>query len=101
MRWPQGFPIAVSHCPLHLGSAPDCIHDAGELRQHSVASVLYDPAPVLGYLRVDQLPEVGLKPLVGPLLIRAHEARIPRHVGSEDRGEAADRGHLSRGGRLA
>jgi hypothetical protein len=27
------------------------------------------------------------------LLRRPHQARVPRHVGSEDRGEAADRGH--------
>jgi hypothetical protein len=37
---------------------------------------------------------------VGPLLIRPHQARVPRHVGGEDRGEAADRRHLSRSGRV-
>src|SRR5271156_1198926 len=41
-----------------------------------------------------------LEPLVRPLLIRPHQARVPRHVGSENCGEAADRGHLSRGGRF-
>src|SRR5215831_6012300 len=35
-----------------------------------------------------------------PLLVRAHKPRVPRHVGGEDGGEAADRGHLSRGGRF-
>jgi hypothetical protein len=33
---------------------------------------------------------------VRSLLIRPDEARVPGHVGGEDRGEAADRGHLSR-----
>jgi hypothetical protein len=29
---------------------------------------------------------------VCPLLIRAHKARVPGHIGGEDRGETADRG---------
>ena len=35
-----------------------------------------------------------------PLLIRPHQARIARHVGGEDRGEAADGGHVSAGEKL-
>jgi hypothetical protein len=31
---------------------------------------------------------------VGPFLIRAHQARIAGHIGGEDRGETADRGHV-------
>ena len=38
--------------------------------------------------------EMRLEPLVRALLIRAHQARVPRHVGGEDRGEAADRRHV-------
>src|SRR6266404_8506680 len=38
------FRIALSHPPLDLGSAPHRFHDAGKLRQHSVASVLNNPA---------------------------------------------------------
>jgi len=34
-----------------------------------------------------------LQSFVRPLLIGAHQARIPRHVGGEDRGEAADSGN--------
>jgi hypothetical protein len=52
-------------------------------------------------LRIDQLPELRLEPLVRPLLIRPHQARITGHVGGEDRSEAADRGHGLSGGRLA
>jgi hypothetical protein len=37
-----------------------------------------------------------LQALMSPLLIRPHQARVPRHVGGEDRGEAADRGTYSR-----
>jgi len=46
-------------------------------------------------LGLDQLPEVTPEPFMGALLIGAHEARIPRHVSGEDRGQAADRGHCS------
>ena len=35
-----------------------------------------------------------------PLLIGAHEARIPRNIGGEDRSEAADRGHGVSGGKV-
>jgi hypothetical protein len=48
---------------------------------------------MLADLRLNQLAEVRLEPLMRPLLIRAHQARVPRHVGGEDRGEAADSGH--------
>jgi hypothetical protein len=34
-----------------------------------------------------------------PLLIHTHQAGVPGHVGGEDRGEAADRGHFGAGGR--
>jgi hypothetical protein len=33
-------------------------------------------------------------------LIRPHQARVARHVGGEDRGEAADGGHRSAGEKL-
>ena len=56
---------------------------------------------VLRDLRIDQLAEVGFQTFVRPLLIRPHQAGIARHVGGEDRGEAADRGHDLSGGRLA
>jgi hypothetical protein len=50
-------------------------------------------APVLRDLRLDQVPEVSLQPFMRPLLIRPHQARVPGHVGGEDRGEAASGGH--------
>jgi hypothetical protein len=94
VRVPRG------HSPLHLHGAPDGVNHAGELGQQAVAGVLHDPARVLGDLGIDQLTEMGLKPFVRPLLIRPHQARIPRHVGGEDRCEAADRGHDLSGGRV-
>jgi hypothetical protein len=35
-----------------------------------------------------------LEPLVRPFLIRTHQPRIPRHIGGEDRGEAAGLAHV-------
>src|SRR5262249_7974186 len=46
------------------------------------------------------LPEAGLQPLMGPLLISAHEARIARDIGGEDGSEAADSRPRSPGGQF-
>ena len=95
------FSIAVGHAALNLNRTADGINDAWELSEQAVAGVLYRMAPVLGDLRLDQLPEMPLQPFVCPLLIRPHQARVARHVGGEDRGKAADRRHVSRSGLLA
>jgi hypothetical protein len=92
--------LAVGHAALDFHSAPDGIHHALEVRQEAVAGVLDHAATMLGDLRFDQLLKVRFQPLVRPLLVRPHEARIARHVGGEDRGETADRGHGSPGGKV-
>jgi hypothetical protein len=51
-------------------------------------------------LRLNQLREMRLEPLMGPLFIRSHQTRIARHIGGEDRSEAADRGHGVSGGKV-
>jgi hypothetical protein len=61
-RWPRTL-IALGHRALDLHSAADGIHDTGELRQEGVAGVLYDPAPMLADLRIDQSLEVGFEAL--------------------------------------
>src|SRR5215472_5200417 len=73
----------------------------GELGQEPVAGGLYDPTPVLGEFRLDQLPEMGFEPLVRALLIRPHQTRVPRHLGGENCGEAADRRHGLSGGSIS
>jgi hypothetical protein len=74
--------LAIGHPSLHLDRAPDGIHSARELCEETVAGILYDPAAVRLDVRIDQLLEMGLEPLVRPLLIRTHEARIPPTRGS-------------------
>jgi hypothetical protein len=39
---------------------------------------------VLPDLRIDQLPEMRFEALVRPFLVRAHQARMARHIGGED-----------------
>ena len=40
-------------------------------------------------LRIDQLAEMRFEAFVGSLLILAHQPRVARHIGGEDRGETA------------
>ena len=56
--------LAVGHRALDLYGAAHRVHHTGKFRQEAVAGVLYDPAPVLSDLRIDQFPEVGLEPFV-------------------------------------
>jgi len=97
----RGVRIAIGHTPLDLDRTTNRVHYARKLRQEAVASVLDDPAPVVRDLWIDQLLEMGLEPRVRPLLIHSHQARVSRHVGGEDRGKAADRGHGLSGGEVA
>ena len=90
--------FALGHSTLDLDSTTNRTDDARELGQEAVAGVLYDPAPVLADLRIDQFWEVGLEALVRPLLISSHQARIARHIGGKDRCEA--RGHVLPGGKV-
>ena len=85
--------LAVEHPALHLGGAAYRVDDARKFREQTVAGRLDDPAPVLGDLRIDQLPAVRLEAFERALLVGAHQARIARHIGGEDRGKTAGRGH--------
>jgi hypothetical protein len=67
---------------------------ARNFRQHPIiAGVLDDAALVLLDLRIDRLTEMRLEPFVRPFLVGAHQTRIVGHIGGEDRGETAGRGH--------
>jgi hypothetical protein len=50
---------------------------------------------MLADLRVDELAAMRLETFVRAFLIRAHQARIARHIGGEDRSKATRRGHSS------
>jgi hypothetical protein len=44
---------------------------------------------VLFDLRVDEFAAVRLEAFERPFLVRAHQPRVARHIGGEDRGETA------------
>src|SRR5215472_12285769 len=85
--------VSLGHPPLHLDRTPHRVHHAGEFRQEAVAGVLYDPAPMLRDLRIDQLSEVSFELLVRALLIRAHQPRVTGNISGKDRGETAGLAH--------
>jgi len=51
-------------------------------------------AVVLGDLRIGELAAQRLEALVCVLLVHPHQPRIPRHIGGEDRSEAAGLAHV-------
>jgi hypothetical protein len=81
--------VAFGHLPLHRHCAAHRVDDAGKFHQHAVAGGLHDAAAMASDPRIDQLVAQSLEPLEGRLLIGAHQARISRHIGGEDRGQAA------------
>ena len=62
--------LAFDHPALDLDGTPDGVHHARKLGQETVAGVLYDPAPMLCDLWIDEFTEVNLQMLVGALLVR-------------------------------
>jgi len=87
--------LTIGHPALDLYGAPHRVHNTRKFRQEAVAGVLYGMAPVLFDFRLNKLPEMGLEPRVGPLLIRAHQSRVARHIGGEDGGETAGQVHVA------
>jgi hypothetical protein len=87
--------LAVGHPALDLNRASNGVHNTRKLRQEAIASVLHGTAVVFVDFRIDQLPQMRLEPLVRSFLVHPHQARIAHHIGGEDRGETAGRGHGS------
>jgi hypothetical protein len=81
--------FAIYHCPLQLGGTADRVHDAREFRQHAIAGILDDAPGMLADLRVDEFAAMRLEPLVGALLVHAHQARVACHISGENRRQPA------------
>src|SRR5690348_15764912 len=86
--------IAVDHRPLHLNGTAHGIDDTRKFDQHTVAGRLENAAMVLPDLRIDKGAAILLETLVCPFLVRSHQPRITRHIGSEDRRKTAFYGLL-------
>src|SRR5262249_10980099 len=77
--------IAFGHCSLDLGRTAQGVDNAGELDQQPVAGGLDDATVMLSNFRVDYLGSEGLQPAERSFLVGSDQARIPRHIGREDR----------------
>jgi hypothetical protein len=53
------------------------------------------PAVVLGDLRIEELAAQRLETFERGFLVHPHQPRITGHIGGEDRGKTAGRGHPS------
>ena len=81
--------IALGEGHLHLARAAQCIDDAGEFDEQTVAGCLDEAASALGDFRIEELATQRPEPFERALLVRAHQPRVARHIGGEDRGETA------------
>jgi len=63
------------------------------LNEQSVAGGLDEPSLVRGDGRIEQLGSDRFQCLKSAALIRSDQSRIARHIGGEDRGKTAGRGH--------
>jgi len=97
IRRSSGVPASRSIIARCTSAAADRVDDAREFRQHPVAGRLYDAAGMLADLHLYELAAMHLEALVRAFLIGAHQARVVRHIGGENRGETAGCGHCAPG----
>ena len=94
MRLSAATSVPLGHRLLHRDRAAHRIDDAGKFHQQTVAGGLDDAALVLGHLRIEKLAAQRFEAFERAFLVRPHQPRIPRHIGGEDRGEAAGLAHV-------
>jgi hypothetical protein len=92
--------LPISHPALDLDGAAHRVHNTRKFRQQAVAGILYGMATMVLDLWLNYLAEMCPEAFVSPFLVRPHQARISRHIGGEDRGKTADRGHDLPGGKV-
>src|SRR5215467_8406806 len=85
--------ISLCHAILHFSRAAQCVYYADKFRQHAIAGIFDGTTVMLADLWVDQLDEMRLEAFERALFVGAHQARVARYIGGEDRGKTAGRGH--------
>ena len=95
MRSSMRLSAALGHRLLHRDRAAHRIDDAGKFHEQTVAGGLDDAAMVLGDFRIKKLAAQRFEAFERAFVIRPHQPRITRHIGGEDRGEAAGLAHVS------
>src|SRR6516164_3008082 len=81
--------VAGDHLPLQLDRTAHRIDDAGELDKQAVAGRLDDATPMLGDLGVAEFAPNRTQCRERALFVLAHQPRIARHVGRQDRRQPA------------
>jgi hypothetical protein len=81
--------IAQCHLALQFDRAAHCIDNAGKLDQEPVAGGLDDAAAMIGDLGVRYFASHRRQRRVRALLVRAHQPRIARDIGRQDRRQPA------------
>ena len=65
--------VAFGHTALHVDRTTHRVDHAGELQQETIARGLDDPAPMFGYLGINQVLAVGLQSRQRGAVVTAHE----------------------------
>ena len=78
----RGVPLA--HSGLHLGRAAQRIDNRGKFNQEPVAGRLYDPAPMVGDLAIEQIGADRLEKAERTLFIGADQARVTGNIRRRD-----------------
>ena len=77
--------VAFSHPLLDVETAANCIDNAGELNEKTVASGLHDPAAMLRDDWINAVAKVRLHRVERAFLVLTHETGIARDVSGNDR----------------
>jgi hypothetical protein len=80
--------IALCHSALHRDGTRNRLNYRRKPEQQAVAGGLDDMSLVGGNEWIDQLFAMAFQRQVSALFIYAHETRVARHVGGDDRGKA-------------
>ncbi|MEY9790128.1 hypothetical protein ABIE77_004687 [Sinorhizobium fredii] len=76
--------VVLRHHLLDCHGAADGIDNARELRQQSVARLLYDPAAMRGDCREDQGAAAGLQRAEGSRLVEPHQTAVADDIRIQD-----------------
>ena len=87
--------VPLGHRLLCSDRAAHRIDDAGKFDQQAVAGGLDDATMVLGDFRIDELMTQRFEAFQRAFLVRPHQPRITRHIGGQDRREAAGLAHAA------
>jgi hypothetical protein len=81
--------IELGHLALYLKSTMHGVDNAGEFDKHAIAGSLDNSSSVFGDPGINYRALMSLYPRKCAILVGAHQSRVARDIGGQDRGEAA------------